>query len=289
MWAVAILIVGVLGLGGVFLLSRVVGHGLTAPSPSVVGAPPSDLPVEMVSLNSQSGNRLSGWFLRGRHGYGAIVLMHGVRDDRLQHLGRARFLWEAGYSVFLFDFSAHGESQGSCITTGYLESLDATAAFFWLKQTCPGEKIGCIGISLGGAAALLADPPLHFDALVLEMVYATIDDAIDNRLRIRLGPLSPWVRFLLTSQVEPRTGRPLSYFRPVERIGLQHCPILLICGDQDKRTLISEQHRMMTAAEAPISLWEVPGAAHENIYDLVPEEYRHRVGTFFEQALGHSS
>jgi len=54
---------------------------------------------------------------------GTIVLMHGVRANRLSMVRRAEMLHRAGYSVLLFDFQAHGESPGSHITMGYLESV----------------------------------------------------------------------------------------------------------------------------------------------------------------------
>ena len=51
----------------------------------------------------------------------------------------------------------------------------------------PGEKIGAIGSSLGGAAALLGPHPLPVDALVLESVYPDIGAATGNRIRAVLG------------------------------------------------------------------------------------------------------
>ena len=57
--------------------------------------------------------RLSGWFIAGRPGGGAVVLMHGVRGNRLAMLRRARLLHAEGFSVLLFDFQAHGESTGA--------------------------------------------------------------------------------------------------------------------------------------------------------------------------------
>jgi pimeloyl-ACP methyl ester carboxylesterase len=69
-------------------------------------------------------------------------------------LERARFLLRAGYTVLLFDFSAHGESTGEHITIGYLESRDAQAAISFLRKILPGEKIGVIGVSMGGGSAV---------------------------------------------------------------------------------------------------------------------------------------
>ena len=81
-------------------------------------------------------------------------------------------------SVLLFDFRAHGESTGDRITFGALESVDARAALDFLRTELPAERIGAIGVSLGGAAALLGREPLPVDALVLEAVYPAIDVAI---------------------------------------------------------------------------------------------------------------
>ncbi len=90
-------------------------------------------------------------------------------------------------SSLLFDFQAHGESTGERITFGYLESKDAQAAVNFLHTNLPEEKLGLIGVSMGGAATLLATPPLEVNAMVLEMVYPTIEQAITARLTIRLG------------------------------------------------------------------------------------------------------
>ena len=45
-----------------------------------------------------------------------------------------------------------------------------------------------LGKSLGGAAAVLADPPLEADAMVLEAVFASFDTAVENRIAMYLGP-----------------------------------------------------------------------------------------------------
>jgi hypothetical protein len=106
--ALAVLIVsGMAGLGAAILAGSIA----SAPSPTVVGAPPSELAVEPISIASASGSRLSGWFLRGRPHCGAILLMHGIRANRLEMVGRARLLNANGFSVLLFDFQAHGESS----------------------------------------------------------------------------------------------------------------------------------------------------------------------------------
>jgi uncharacterized protein len=165
-----------------------VGLSLSAPKPATVGAPPSDLAAEDVTIPSASGATLSGWFVKGQPGSGVVVLMHGMWGSRIGMVRRAQLLNAAGFSVLLFDFQAHGESPGRHITFGLLESLDARAAVAYVRQRLPGERVGAIGDSGGGAAALLGPTPLAVDALVLEGVYADIGAAIANRAR----SVRPW-------------------------------------------------------------------------------------------------
>jgi uncharacterized protein len=104
------------------LCAAVIGVGLllSRPAASEIGAPPDDLAAESVTMISASGSTLRGWFLPGRPGGGGVVLMHGVRANRLSMVQRTRMLHESGFAVLLFDFQAHGESSGKRITFGHL-------------------------------------------------------------------------------------------------------------------------------------------------------------------------
>ncbi len=149
----------------VLLVSFVAGSVLSSPASKSIGYLPHDLSGQSVEFRSESGSLLHGWLLSGQKGRGIVILMHGVRANRQTMLGRARFLSRAGYSVLLFDFQAHGESPGQHITFGHLESRDAQAAVRLVHERFPNEKVGVIGVSMGGAAALIATPPLNVDAL----------------------------------------------------------------------------------------------------------------------------
>src|SRR5215471_3316388 len=187
----------VLAFGGLLLGSNLAW----APAPAVIGPPPPDLHCEPVTFESASGSRLSGWFIRGQPQMGSVLLMHGIRANRLAVVDRARLLHRHGFSVLLFDFQSHGESPGQSITFGYLESRDAGAALEFLRQRTPQERAGVIGVSLGGVAAILANEKLTADAMVLKAVYATFNDAIANRLVMHLGalgkPLGPVFTWLV--------------------------------------------------------------------------------------------
>ncbi len=261
-----------------------VGGELTAPARSIVGTPPHDLPAESVRIPSESGELLSGWFVPADGERGTILLLHGNRGSRLSMLNRARLFWNAGYSVLLIDLQAHGESPGTQITAGFRESNNVRSAVEYLKSRTPGQRIGIVGVSLGGAATLLASP-LDVDAVVLEAVYTTIEEAIDNRIRMRLGPLSPIATALLLVQLEPRLGVPPSRLRPIEHIGRLGCPVMVMAGDCDRRTTIDETRQLFERANEPKELVVFKGAEHVDLEKFSPRHYADCVLPFMNQQL----
>jgi pimeloyl-ACP methyl ester carboxylesterase len=259
------------------------GSVASAPARESVGPPPSDLPIEPVTFAGSLGSRLSGWFIPGRPHAGAVLLLHGVHANRLQMLKRACLLHGEGFAVLLFDFQAHGESDGDRITFGYLEAQDARAAFDLLRRKAPGERVGVIGLSLGGAAAVLAELPA--DAMVLEAVYASFHKAVENRLVMRLGPMGAYLAPLLTWQVKARLGFDPEFLRPADRIAKLHAPVLIIAGDADQHATLDEARLLYARASEPKQLWVIPGARHVDFHDYATEAYERRVLGFLRARL----
>jgi pimeloyl-ACP methyl ester carboxylesterase len=259
------------------------------PAQRLIGAPPADLPAESISIPSTSGSRLAGWFIHGQPHAGAVMLLHGVGANRREMLGRARLLHAAGFAVLLFDFQAHGESPGDAITFGYREAKDARAAFDELRRRAPGERVAVDGLSLGGAAAILSDPPLEADAMVLEAVYASFAIAVENRVAMHLGFAGPYLAPPLTTmllwQVKPRLGFEPDILQPATEIARLHMPLLLIAGDADQHATLAEMKSIYANATAPKELWIIPGAHHQDFLRYAPAEYERRVVAFLRNHL----
>ena len=264
----------------------IIGALLSAPANRAIGSLPLDLKGNEVQFASDSGTTIHGWLIPGRRGAGAVVLMHGVRASRLDMLGRARFFSAAGFTVLLFDFQAHGESPGQRITFGYLESRDARAAAQFLRTSAPGEKIGVLGVSLGGVSTLLATPGLKADAFIFEMVYPTFDQAVGDRLAIRLGGWSKVLTPLLTKQLKLRTGVSSQDLRPIDHVADLKQPKLFIAGSEDLHTTLAESQELFARAGEPKELWVVNGAKHQDLHAFSAAEYERRVLAFFERYLG---
>ena len=261
------------------------GNSLTTPVPVIVGNCPNDLTCENIEFASDSGSKIKGWFIKGEQGKGAIVLMHGLRSNRLSLVDRIKFLQKSGFSVLAFDFQGSGESEGKSLTFGYLESRDATASINFLRQKLPNEKIGVVGISMGGAAFLLQKEPPKVDALILEMVYPTIQKAIENRLNMWIFNGADNLSFLMTAQFPLRLGISANELRPLDKINSVNCPAFFIVGEKDRHTTLEESRQLFESANQPKDLWIVPNAEHGDLLKNAPSEYEQKVRHFFEKIL----
>lgn len=266
------------------LVAAAIGALSAGCGPTTLRLPPG-IAATSISFPSPSGSTIHGWLTRGRPGGGAVLLLHGVGASRLEMLGRTRFLSAAGYTVLAIDFRAHGESPGGETTYGGLESRDARAALAFLRTAAPGERVGIIGISMGGAAALLGSSPLPVDALVLESVYPTIDDAVRDRARAWLGPAGALLVPLAMRWLFPREGVTASELRPIDRIGNQRAPVFVLAGTADRYTTPCESRALFAQAHEPKDLWMVERAGHVDLHAFAPSEYERRVGAFLAQHL----
>jgi len=261
-----------------------VGWLLAHPVQTRIENPPGDLNAEPVTFASDSGAIVHGWWCPVPNANGAVLLLPGIRANRLSMVERARFLRHAGYSVLLIDFQATGESTGDHITFGWKESRDVIAGISFVRQTDPTVPVAIIGSSLGGVAALLATPPLKIDALVLGEVYPTIEIATRNRMENYLGILGRTLTPLLLNQLQWRLGVSASQLRPIDHIGSVECPVLIISGENDRNTRATDTHMLAERARNPKEVWFVPNAGHVDLHRAARQEYETRVLAFLAKS-----
>jgi alpha-beta hydrolase superfamily lysophospholipase len=262
------------------------GSSLIAVRHEAVG--PSPWPqAQAVSLPVAAGMRVEGWYLASGSGRasGAVLLLHGIRSDRRSMVERARFLHAQGYGVLLVDLPGQGESLAPVVTFGLREADGVRVALKWLRARAPGQRIGVIGTSLGAAALVLCRDCPPVDAVVLESMYPTIEEAVEDRLRMRVGALGRPLAKLLLWQLPLRLDIAPSQLHPIARLPALNAPVLIASGSADRHTTLPETQRLFAAAREPKSLWVVEGAEHVDLHAFAPVEYERRIGGFLARHL----
>jgi uncharacterized protein len=137
-----------------------------------------------VGIPARDGVTLSAWSLRPRNSNGrAVILLHGLSDNRLGMIGYAELLLSHGFSILMPDARAHGASGGQLATYGLLESDDIQRWFDWLQQN---QNPGCIfgfAESMGAAQLLqsLKTEP-RFCAVAAESPFSTFREIAYDRV-----------------------------------------------------------------------------------------------------------
>ncbi len=255
---------------------------LIAPSNQNIGFP-KEGGWEEVTLLTKDGITLKGWIIR--RGEKGVMLLHGNGANRLQMAYRASFLAQKGYSVALFDFRSHGDSGGEKKSFGYFESHDAEAIASYMYKRMLCKKVAVLGVSLGGASTLLGEQPLAVDAFILEAVYTSIEDAVDNRMVSHFGKLGRGITPFLLWQLKPRIGISYKELQPLKCIKKLQKPLLMIVGEEDEKATLSQSKELFESANDPKEWWLVKGAGHVNYHKLLGKVYEERVLQFLEKWL----
>jgi len=262
-----------------------IGALLTAPAPTAVGTLSADFPVESVQIPAPNASTVHGWLVYGKPGGGVVLLAHSMRSNRLEMLSRARFLRDQGYSVLFIDLQAHGETAGERITFGLKESENIEASIAFLRKIFPTERLGAIGVSLGAAAIVLAKHDLKLSAVILESLHPTIEEAVDNRLKLHFGNHGSVLLPLVLSQLSFYLDTSTDALSPITCVNNLNAPSLFISGTDDAHTTQLETERLYAAARAPKELWIVPGARHFNMHTYAGREYEQRISAFLSRYL----
>lgn len=275
-----LLFVTALGLGMSFYLTR--RFQLTqVHTPAEYG-----LGYEDVTFPAADGVTLGGVWIPAPGSEKAVVILHGHGGSLDWDIQRAPHFHRAGFNVLLFDFRAHGRSEGNLATFGYLERQDVIGAVEFLKSRGM-KRIGLLGFSYGGMASMLAAPLCpEVNAVVSDGGPARLRSAIEGRaVEWRLArPVGRFLGWLTVATTSARLGVNLFCFEPVRWVGkIAPRPLLFIHGELDK--YLPDFDELFAAAGEPKQTWRLPGVDHTKASEAQPEEYYCRVVGFFERNL----
>lgn len=258
---------------------------INAATPSDVGSLHPD--EQIITLKTPDGLDIRASYVAGAAADSPAILMlhgNGARRDRFRtHFAQFN---GAGYAVMAIDFRGHGQSSDAPKSYGVYENIDARTAFDWLKEKQQDAKIGVIGVSLGGAAALIGDAPLPADAMVLQAVFPDIRRAIGSRVRSVMNPyVAAVIEPLLSYQSIIRYGVTPAEISPIESVRHFKGATFIMGGSDDIYTPPSEIREFQNVADPSARPWIVPNKSHRGASGLRTDEYFFRIITFFNRHL----
>lgn len=246
--------------------------------------------VEDVAVEATNHAELKGWYVRPNDwNHEAVILLHGVADDREGVAGYSVMFLKAGYAVLLSDSRAHGESGGAIATYGVLERNDVAEWTTWLRQHTDGCTY-LFGESMGAAIALEAMTGTRgLCAVAVESPFSTFREIAQDR--IAQGTGTGWIFSriaarptlevaLLYSQL--RYGVSLADAQPKTSVAASRVPTLLIADDADRNIAPRHAIAIMRAAPSQDVLWEVPNADHGGAIRVAGPEFERRVLGWFD-------
>jgi pimeloyl-ACP methyl ester carboxylesterase len=278
-----------IGVAAVFVVRHAVNR-LARPTRSLVGGTPADydLPHEAVSFSTPDGIALRGWWVQAGQPHRTLVFCHGHAGSKAPDLQYVPWLRDHGYSVLLFDFRAHGESEGLCTSLVGHGRHDLLAALAYLERRGI-HRLGLMGFSMGAAVAISTAP-------LSPAVQAVVADSPFAELRtiVRAGmcnrgfpePIASPLTELVIRSLAHNTGCNPSDADPIRWVSqVSPRPLLIIHGGKDLDVPVSEARRLYEKAHAPKELWIVDQAVHRCVDQCCPDEYRSRILAFFDQWL----
>lgn len=248
-------------------------------------------PPQTVELVTSDGVKLAAWYSPNSYSNRALILVHGMNSSRTKEFG-GRFpefaaqMHQQGFTIFMVDLRGHGKSADARFTFGLAEKNDVVAAIAYLKeQGFPPQKIGILGVSMGGASSLKAivTKP-EIGALVLDGVFAEVYPIIEREWQSASNLPQVFLPATMTL-AHMITGYDLANSKPVDTIAkIEKTPILIIHSAIESYIPVQNAYALRKS-NPQAQLWQTQAQLHAHNYNHDPKAYVKTVSKFFKDNL----
>jgi uncharacterized protein len=249
---------------------------------------PSDIGLKYTTqrIPVNQGEWIETWFIPSQISTprGTVVLFPGNAGSKAQQLiAPARVLNDWGYDTLLVDFRGVGGSSGNTTTLGVREARDVALAVDYAQRSNLQRPFILYGVSMGSAAILkaIADGQVNPDAVILELPYARLLDAVRSRIRLFKLPTFPLAELVvfwggIQHGINGFVHNPVTYARQVT------CPTLVLHGKLDKWTTVAEVEQVVEPLQGPKQLVIFPRSGHHLLVTVDKKLWQQSVGQFLK-------
>jgi len=233
-------------------------RGLT---PEVVGLSN----VEVARLPTPDNETIIVWYAPAQAGQPTVLYFQGNGGEIGDRAGRFAAYQARGLGVLFVSYRGYGGSSGRATEPGLI--ADGLTAYDWLRQRgVPASQIMLVGESLGSGVAVQLAARREVRAVALEAPFA-------SAASVAAG-VYWWlpVRLLMKDK-----------FDSIDHIAKIRAPLLVIHGELDEITPLTEGQRLFAAASQPKEMVVIAGSTHNTTFG--GETWAREI-EFFDRVVG---
>mmetsp|Transcript_43102 Transcript_43102/g.99265 ORF Transcript_43102/g.99265 Transcript_43102/m.99265 type:complete len:427 (+) Transcript_43102:94-1374(+) len=167
-----------------------------------------------------------------------VIYVHGNSSSRLEAAGPLRVLLPLNITVFCFDSSGSGRSEGDYISLGHYEEKDLQAVMQYLKLTRSASRLAVWGRSTGAVAAIFRaaeDPSVA--ACVLDSPFSSfrsVAEEMAGKGAIGIpGFMTEMVLKNMREEILNRANFDIEELVPLKRAPKSNSPALFAVAEDD--------------------------------------------------------
>jgi fermentation-respiration switch protein FrsA (DUF1100 family) len=230
-------------------------------TPAAIG-----LDYEDVTVTTNDGLQLTGWFIPSAHSRDTILLSHGNGGNISHRLEKIKILHALDLDVLIYDYRGYGRSSGKPSEDGLYRDAQVMYDYLIHERKIPVQRIIAYGESLGGAVAIDLAVKRDLGAIIIESGFASIHD-----MAKKIFGVAP--SFLIHAKYDS-----------VDKIRTIQIPKLIMHSPDDEVVPFSQGRGLFENAPEPKIFVELQGG-HNDGFLVSGDVYSKAIDAFVEKWL----
>lgn len=224
-----------------------------------------------ITIPTKNDKNLYGWWVPANNPNNdnkpTIILIHGWSRNVDRTMSYLKKLHPAGYNLLVFDSRCHGKSDDDKFSSmvKFMEDIRAAIDFSEKMPNVDKNRVGVLGLSIGGAASIYAAAlDNRIKSVVTGGAFAHPTKVMEIEFKKRKIPYYPFIWFIF-KYMEFRIGAKFDNIAPSNNIAKSDANFFLIHGINDTTVPIEQADELHKAGQPDkVQLWKVKDKSHSD-------------------------
>ena len=192
-----------------------------------------------------------------------VIYLHGNASSRYEAISLVKYLLPNNITLFCFDFSGSGHSDGEYISLGWFEKEDVKNVVEYLRKTNTVSTIGLWGRSMGAVTSLLhGDRDPSIAGIICDSAFTKLKKLALELAKTRVSlpgfVLSAALSFV-EGTIKSKANFSIYDLNPIEHVDKSFIPIQFVCAKNDVFILPKHTKKLYEKYAGDKALIEVEG------------------------------